>query len=80
MAFTAKDVVALRERTVFDSSGRTISDASHAVGAVLSPNRSLIHQLNIVKRAMRFASFAANAGVIHMECLCGEHIFTPEGV
>ena len=73
-------LLALGDRAVFDGSDRTVSDACHAVGTFLSPNRSLIHQLNVVERAMLFASFAAHAGITYMECFCGEHMFTPEGV
>ena len=52
-------LLALGDRAVFDGSDRTVSDACHAGGTLLSPNRSLIHQLNVVERAMLFAFFAA---------------------
>ena len=62
----------LGDGAIFDGFHRTVADAGHAVGAVITPDRFLLPQLNIVQGTELLAFAAADAGILHIKILCGK--------
>ena len=70
----------LGDGAVFDGLCGAVSDACHAVCALISPDGFSIHKVDVVERTELLAFSASHAGVRHIKVLCGELIFAPDRV
>ena len=72
--------LALGNFTVFNGLHRTVADAGHAVGAVVSPDGAFVFERNIVERAEPLTFTTAYALVGGVKVLGTELVFYPHRV